>query len=59
MKRYYVDVLNLGKNLGKNLGAAMPHLSSLCEKIERYPTHESAKTCQELWSSSARVKMAA
>jgi hypothetical protein len=30
MKRYYFDVLNTGKSLG----VAMPHLSSLREKIE-------------------------
>jgi 2-dehydropantoate 2-reductase len=33
MKRYYFDVLNTGENLG----VAMPHLSALREKVERYP----------------------
>ena len=40
MKRYYFDVLNTGESLG----VAMPHLSSLREKIECYPTNEGAKT---------------
>ena len=35
MKRYYFDVLNTGENLG----VAMPHLSALREKIERYPVN--------------------
>ena len=33
MKRYYFDVLKTGENLG----VAMPHLSALRERIERYP----------------------
>ena len=33
MKRYYFDVLNTGEKLG----VAMPHLSTLREKIESYP----------------------
>jgi 2-dehydropantoate 2-reductase len=33
MKRYYFDVLNTGEKLG----VAMPHLSALREKVERYP----------------------
>ena len=36
MKRYYFDVLNTGENLG----VAMPHLSALREKIERYPVNQ-------------------
>ena len=40
MKRYYFDVLNTGESLG----VAMPHLSSLREKIERYPANENTKT---------------
>lgn len=40
MKRYYFDVLNTGESLG----VAMPHLSSLREKIARYPANESVKT---------------
>jgi 2-dehydropantoate 2-reductase len=40
MKRYYFDVLNTGESLG----VAMPHLSSLREKIERYPENEGTKT---------------
>jgi ketopantoate reductase len=40
MKRYYFDVLNTGESLG----VAMPHLSSLREKIECYPANESTKT---------------
>jgi 2-dehydropantoate 2-reductase len=39
MKRYYFDVLNTGASLG----VAMPHLSSLREKIECYPANEGAK----------------
>jgi 2-dehydropantoate 2-reductase len=35
MKCYYFDVLNTGESLG----VAMPHLSSLREKIERYPAN--------------------
>jgi hypothetical protein len=35
MKRYYFDVLNTGERLG----VAMPRLSSLREKIERYPAN--------------------
>jgi len=33
MKRYYFDVLNTGEKLG----VAMPHLSALRAKVERYP----------------------
>jgi len=33
MKRYYFDVLNTGEKSG----VAMPHLSALREKVERYP----------------------
>jgi len=40
MKRYYFDVLNTGESLG----VAMPHLSSLSEKIERYRANEGTKT---------------
>jgi 2-dehydropantoate 2-reductase len=40
MKRYYFDVLNTGESLG----VAMPHLSSLREKIERYPANVGRKT---------------
>ena len=40
MKRYYFDVLNTGESLG----VAMPHLSSLREKIECYPANEGTKT---------------
>jgi ketopantoate reductase len=36
MKGYYFDVLNTGESLG----VAMPHLSSLREKIECYPANE-------------------
>ncbi len=36
MKRYYFDVLNTGESLG----VAMPHLSSLREKIEGYLANE-------------------
>ena len=39
MKRYYFDVLNTGESLC----VAMPHLSSLREKIECYPAHEGTK----------------
>jgi 2-dehydropantoate 2-reductase len=35
MKRYYFDVLNTGKSLG----VAMPSLSALREKIERFPVN--------------------
>jgi 2-dehydropantoate 2-reductase len=37
MKRYYFDVLNTGESLG----VAVPHLSSLREKIERFPANQS------------------
>ncbi|MBZ5649911.1 MAG: hypothetical protein LAO18_05450 [Acidobacteriia bacterium] len=40
MKRYYFDVLNTGVSLG----VAMPHLSSLREKVERYPAQKCTKT---------------
>jgi len=40
MKRYYFDVLHTGESLG----VAMPHLSSLREKIECYPANECTKT---------------
>jgi len=40
MKRYYFDVLNAGVSLG----VAMPHLSSLRDKIERYQANEGTKT---------------
>jgi len=36
MKRYYFDVLNTGESLG----VAVPHLSALREKIERYPANQ-------------------
>ena len=36
MKRYYFDVLNTGEALG----VAMPHLSSLRERIESYPARQ-------------------
>ena len=36
MKRYYYDVLNTGERLG----VAMPRLSALREKIERYPAKQ-------------------
>ena len=39
MKRYYFDVLNTGRSLG----VAMPHLSSLRERIERYPANDDRK----------------
>jgi 2-dehydropantoate 2-reductase len=39
MKRYYFDVLNTGESLG----VAMPHLSSLRERIESYPSSESGR----------------
>jgi len=39
MKRYYFDVLSTGESLG----VAMPHLSSLREKIECYPAIQSTK----------------
>jgi ketopantoate reductase len=39
MKRYYYDVLNTGENLG----VAMPHLSALREKVERYPVNQSRR----------------
>ena len=39
MKRYYFDVLNTGENLG----VAMPHLSALREKVERYPVNQSGR----------------
>jgi hypothetical protein len=40
MKCYYFDVLNTGENLG----VAMPHLSALCEKVERYPVNKPLTT---------------
>ncbi len=40
MKRYYFDVLHTGENLG----VAMPHLSSLREKIESFPANGGPKT---------------
>lgn len=39
MKRYYFDVLNTGESRG----VAMPHLSALRERIERYPGNLSRK----------------
>ena len=39
MKRYYFDVLNTGESLG----VAIPHLSSLRERIERYPGNDDRK----------------
>jgi 2-dehydropantoate 2-reductase len=39
MKRYYFDVLNTGESLR----VAMPHLSSLRERIECYPANQSRK----------------
>jgi 2-dehydropantoate 2-reductase len=39
MKRYYFDVLSTGENLG----VAMPHLSALREKVERYPVNQSGR----------------
>jgi 2-dehydropantoate 2-reductase len=39
MKRYYFDVLNTGERLG----VAIPHLSALRERIERYPANQSRK----------------
>jgi 2-dehydropantoate 2-reductase len=39
MKRYYFDVLNTGERRG----VAMPHLSALRERIERYPANQSRK----------------
>jgi 2-dehydropantoate 2-reductase len=39
MKRYYFDVLNTGESLG----VAMPHLSALREKVERYPVNQSGR----------------
>jgi 2-dehydropantoate 2-reductase len=39
MKRYYFDVLNTGESRG----VAMPHLSALRERIERYPANRSRK----------------
>jgi ketopantoate reductase len=40
MKRYYFDVLNTGESLG----VAVPHLSSLRERIECYPANADTKT---------------
>lgn len=40
MKRYYFDVLTTGESLG----VAMPHFSSLRQKIECYPANEGTET---------------
>jgi hypothetical protein len=39
MKRYYFDVLSTGESLD----VAIPHLSSLREKIDCFPANESTK----------------